>query len=414
MIHQKNTLRVNEKRLWDTLLRSAEIGRVKSGALQRLALSDADRDMRDQFVTWCRESGCTVKIDQAGNIFSRIQGREDLPAVVIGSHLDTQVDGGRFDGILGVLSGLEVVRTLQEHDITPKRPIEVVDWTNEEGARFPPPFAGSLVFSGERSIDWLYSLEDDDHLTFGDELRRIGYVGDTPIGNSPFDSYFELHIEQGPILYEAGIPVGVVVGGYAAKGMNVIFRGQTGHVGPTPMNRRHNALVGAAKYLTAVNDIGWRFAPIGKATASRVRVWPNKNGIIPSYTEVTVDMRHQDPEQTDQMHLANLQALERCAKEAFVEFELQAEWNFGGDIRFDSQCITNIRNAAIALDVPTMDIYSQAGHDAYVISYSTPTAMIFTPCVDGISHNRAENIIPEQTWPSINVLLHAVLARAER
>ncbi|MCX5906559.1 MAG: M20/M25/M40 family metallo-hydrolase [Deltaproteobacteria bacterium] len=195
---------------------------------------------------------------------------------------------------------------------------------------------------------------------------------------------------------------------------NVIFRGQTGHVGPTPMDRRKNALVGAAKFMGAVNDIGWKFAPIGKTTVSRIRVWPNKNGIIPSYAEVTLDMRHQDPDQSAQMYLETTEALKRCAQEASVDFEVQAEWSFGGDIRFDPDCIAGIRNAAKVLGVPTMDIYSQAGHDAYVVSYGTPTAMIFSPCVEGISHNQAENVIPEQTWPSVNVLLHAVLARAER
>jgi N-carbamoyl-L-amino-acid hydrolase len=401
-------------------MRSSQIGPGDAGGLRRLALSDADKEMRDQFVYWCREAGCSITIDQAGNIFARAEGREKLPPVAIGSHLDTQVAGGRFDGILGVLSGLEVIRTLKGNGFQSKRPIEIVNWTNEEGARFTTGMnfsgiAGSSVFAGLKSIDWLYSLTDDDNLSFGGELRRIGYAGDAQVGGHSFDSYFELHIEQGPILYEANIPVGVVVGAYPVKGMNVLFRGETAHVGPTPMNRRKNVLVGAAKFIGAVNDIGWKYAPIGKTTAaSRLWVWPNKFGILPSLAELAVDMRHQEPEITNRMYTEVLESLRRCAKEANVEFEVKAEWTFGGDVIFDSDCNGCIRKAAEVLNVQTMDIYSQAGQDAYIIAQIAPTAMIFCPCVDGISHNEAENVIPEQMYPSVNVLLQAVLSRAER
>ncbi len=407
-------LRINERRLWDTLMRSSEIGRGTSGGLRRLALSDADREMRNHFVSWCKDTGCTVTIDQAGNIFARLGGKEDLPPVGIGSHLDTTESGGRFDGILGVLSGLEVIRTLQDRGIKTKRPIEVVDWTNEEGVRFPTYMSGSLVFTGQRTVEWLYSLTDENQRTFGEELRRIGYAGNAPVGAQQFDAYFELHIEQGPILHEANIPVGVVVGGAFVRGMSVTFLGQNAHSGGTPMNRRRNALVGAAKFLSAVNDLGWKFAPIGRTTANWINVRPNKRGTIPNYAEVMVDMRHQNPNQTNRMYEEAREILTQCAKEAQVDFEIHDEWTFGRDIHFDPDCIACIRNAAEALKIPTVDIYSQAGHDAYCISYTMPAAMIFCPCVDGISHNEAENIIPEQTWPSVNVLLQAVLARAER
>jgi len=408
-------IRINEERLWGTLMRSGEIGRFGSGGLRRLALSDADKEMRDQFVSWCRDGGCEVAIDRAGNIFARLAGLEDLPPVAVGSHLDTAPAGGRFDGILGVLSGLEIIRTLQDNRIKPKRPIEVVSWTNEEGTRFPYYISGSLVFTRQKSLEWLYALTDDDKVTFGDELRRIGYAGDVPIGAHPFDSYFELHIEQGPILYEANVPVGVVIGGAAVRGVYVIFRGQTAHPGGTPMRRRKNALVGAATFIAAVNDIGWKFAPIGRTTTTRINVWPNKNGTIPSYAEVMVDMRHQDPDETKRMYVETMAAVRQCAQETGVDFEVHGEWQYGGsDVVFDQECIACIRKAAKALNLPTMDIYSQAGHDAYPVSRVAPTAMIFCPCVDGLSHSEAENIIPEQTWPSINVLLQAVLARAER
>jgi len=407
-------IRINEKRFWSTLMRSSEIGPGTAGGLRRLALSDTDREMRDQFVSWCKDAGCAVTIDQAGNIFARLEGREKLPPVAMGSHLDTTAFGGRFDGILGVLSGLEVIRTLQDKGFKPKRPIEVINWSNEEGVRFPVYMSGSLVFSGQRPIEWLYSLTDGNGLTFGDELRRIGYAGDVPAGSKYFDTYFELHIEQGPILYEADIPVGIVVGGAFVRGLSVSFQGQTAHSGGTPMNRRANALVGAAKFITTINDIGWKFTPMGRTTATWIKVWPNKRAAIPGYVEVMVDMRHQDPTETNQMYQEVIKAVNQCAWEARLDFKIHEEWTFGGNLHFDLDCIACLRNSAKVLNVPAMDLYSQAGHDAYFISQVAPTAMIFCPCVDGLSHNEAENIIPEQTWPSVNVLLQAVLTRAER
>jgi beta-ureidopropionase / N-carbamoyl-L-amino-acid hydrolase len=408
------TLRINEKRLWDTLMQSAEIGRTPAGGLQRLSLSDEDRKMRDLFVRWCEEVGCTVAMDRVGNILARFPGRENLPPVAIGSHLDTTMTGGRFDGILGVLGGLEILRTLHNRHITPRRPIDLVDWTNEEGVRFPSYMSGSLVFAGLRPVEWLHSLTDEKGNTFSDALRGIGYAGDLPPNSRTFDAYFELHIEQGPLLYEANIPVGVVIGGAFVRGVTAIFRGQNAHSGGTPMDRRKNALVAAAKFIVSVNDLGLEFAPIGRTTSNWIKVIPNKGGTIPEYSEVMVDMRHQNSDQTDRMYNQALALIVRCAKEAGVEWQIGEEWKFGENIRFDPECIASIRNFAKRLGIPTMDIYSQAGHDAYSISCVAPAAMIFCPCVDGISHNEAEKIIQEQTWPAVNVLLHAVLARADR
>ena len=310
------TLRIDGKRLWPTIERSAEIGPGRPGGLHRLSLSNADRDMRDQFAAWCAETGLTVTVDAAGNMFARMEGTDDLPPVTIGSHFDTTAAGGRFDGVLGVLAGLEIVRTLKHHGITPRRPIEVINWTNEEGTRFAPPMAASSVFAGKQSLAWLHDLTDDDGIRFGDELARIGYDGAAPVGGRPIDSYFELHIEQGPELHAKGRPIGVVTGGYASYGMNVVFRGRTAHSGPTQMEARQNALVGAAKFIAAVNDIGWDFAPIGKTTAPRIQVWPNKPGIIPDYAEATVDMRHADPEVAEEMVRRAHAALVTAADEA--------------------------------------------------------------------------------------------------
>ena len=408
-----DNLRIDEQRLWSTLMRSAEIGPGDLGGIRRLALTDEDKRMRDQFVAWCEASGCNVTIDQGGSIRARYDGIEDLPPVQVGSHLDTQVAGGRFDGILGVLAGLEIIRTLSDAGIRPRRPIEVVNWTNEEGARFAPPMAAARVFSGEHDIDWLHALTDDDGHTFGEELERIGYLGAADAGYRSIDSFFELHIEQGPELEATGIHLGVVVGGYTSYGLTVKFLGTNAHSGPTPMEKRSNALVGAAKLIDAVNDIGWKYAPIGKSTSTRLIVWPNKPGILPSEAEVSVDMRHIDPVITEQMRREAHAALSKAATEARVGFEVVSDWTFG-DVAFDGDLTALVKQTASDLGVSNVDIHSQAGHDAYCVADVAPAILLFCPCVDGITHNEAEDVIPEDTWPSVNVLLHAVLRRADR
>lgn len=408
-----NQIEINAERLFKTIGRSAEIGVGKAGGLRRLALSDADKQVRDEFVEWCRDAGCTVRVDQAGNIFARMEGRENLPPILVGSHLDTQMAGGRYDGILGVLAGLELVRCLKDHGITPKRPIEIVNWANEEGARFAPPMAASSVFAGTKTLDWLYALTDDDGVTYGDELERIGYKGEVEAKAFQIDAYFELHIEQAPELYEKGLPLGVVTGGYKSHGMNVIFHGETAHSGPTAMDKRHNALVGAAKFISAVNDIGWAHAPTGKSTASRLNVWPNKNGILPDYAETTVDMRHEDQATTDAMVAKAYVALKEAAEAAQVTYEIESEWSFGTEV-FDQDCIDLVSKVARDHGIEPLMMRSQAGHDAYNMCAVAPTALIFCPCIDGITHNESEDVERAPTVQAVNVLLHSVLARAER
>jgi N-carbamoyl-L-amino-acid hydrolase len=409
------SLRIDAARFWNTVMRSGEIGPGKAGGLRRLALTDADKEMRDLFVTWCTEAGCTVSIDRVGTIFARRPGTDDhLPPVLIGSHLDTQVAGGKYDGIVGVLAGLEVLRTLDERRVRTKRPLELVCWTNEEGARFTPPMVASGAFAGVFDVDWVLALRDDDGGVFGAELERIGYAGKTAVGGRGIDAYFELHIEQGPILDKETVPVGIVTGGYAVRGMHVDIHGETAHAGPTPMDRRRNALIGAAMLAVAVNDIGWKYhATEGKATVPRLIAWPNKAGILSEYAQVTCDVRHADPRIADTMWAEVKAAMPDCAKRANVEMRVAGEWQFGSE-RFDPGCIRLIRAAAQELGVRHRDILSQAGHDAYYISRIAPTAMIFTPCRDGISHNEAEHAERDETVPGVNVLLHAVLARANR
>ncbi|MBT6276762.1 MAG: Zn-dependent hydrolase [Chromatiales bacterium] len=410
-----NQLRVDGERLWDTLMRSGEIGPGRAGGLCRLPLTEADREMRDLFVQWCRDARCTITIDKLGNIFARRAGEDDsLAPVLVGSHLDTQVAGGKYDGILGVLSGLEILRTLNDAALPTRRAIEVVCWTNEEGARFQPPMQCSGAFAGVHTVEWVLDSRDDDGAVFGEELAKIGYDGDAPVGGRDLDSYFELHIEQGPELEASGVPLGVVVGGYFSRGMVMEVHGENAHAGPTPMDKRRNSLVGASMLVVAANEIGWEYHPEeGKSTATRMLVWPNKPGILPDWAEVTVDFRHPDKAKTLEMEAKMLAAIPGAAKRANVDIEVTKNWEFGNEV-FDAECLDLLRRTARELDIPYTDMLSQAGHDAYHMTRVTPTAMLFSPCKDGISHNENEHIELDYTLPSVNVLLHAVIARANR
>jgi N-carbamoyl-L-amino-acid hydrolase len=408
-------IEIEPRRYWSTVERSAEIGVGRPGGLARVALSDADREMRDQFVAWCREAGCDVTIDRIGNIFARRKGTDDsAPPVVIGSHLDTQVNGGRYDGIVGEHAGLELVRALNERGVATRRPIEVVDWTNEEGARFSPPMIAAGAFAGVYAVDWVLDRRDDDGRRLGDELARIGYAGAAPVGGRTLDSYFELHIEQGPLLDAKGVDVGVVTHGYTAHGFIVEISGETAHTGPWPMDKRRNALVGASMLAVAAHDIGWKYHPTGgKGTAARIVAWPNKPGILSDWAQFTGDLRHEDPASADAM-LADFHAAMRdAARRANVEMRVIDQWRWNADL-FDTECVSLVRDTARRLGYPSLDLPSQAGHDAYHVARVAPTAMVFSPCRDGITHNNREHADLERTVPAVNVLANAVLARANR
>lgn len=406
-------LSINSDRLWQTLMASAEIGCTPAGGIRRLTLGDEDKVMRDLFASWVRAEGYGLKIDRLGSMFVRREGTDANAApVLIGSHLDTQAKGGRFDGILGVMSGLEILRTLDERGIKTRRPIEVVNWTNEEGARFPPPMLASLVFSDPAQLAWVEDRCDKEGVRLSDELTRIGYRGAAPVGGREIDSYFELHIEQGPKLDAAGLQIGVVTGGFAMQGMRVSVRGETSHVGPTPMTLRRNALVGASYVVVAIDDIGWRYAPEdGKTTAARLDLKPNLPGILSDEAELWIDFRHPDKSRLLDMAAEVEAAVAEAARRSRTRIEIAERWGFGG-LEFDAGLIALVRETAARLSVATMDIQSQAGHDAYNMNRVCPTAMIFTPCKGGISHNEAEDIDFAATVPGINVLLQAVLARA--
>ncbi|MTH78906.1 Zn-dependent hydrolase [Paracoccus aestuariivivens] len=407
--------RVDLARFWSTIERSADIGQGRPGGLARLTLTDSDKEIRDQFVAWCQDAGLSVEIDEMGNIFGRRSGLDDsLAPILIGSHLDTQINGGRFDGIAGVLAGLELVRSLNDAGHVTRRPIVIVDWTNEEGARFSPPMVASGVFVGSYGVDWAHDLIADDGARFGSELERIGYRGDLPCKAGDIDAYFELHIEQGPILDAEGREVGVVTGGYPSYGMRVMFKGKTAHTGPTPMDLRHNALIAGARWLTAVDDIGWEFAVHdGKATGSRLAAWPNKPGILSESAQCVADVRHPDPITARVMAEKMRRAAQSAAAMAGCEVEVEDEWTWGGDI-FDADLIGLVRDEAVRQGWNWRDIQSQAGHDAYHMATHCPTAMIFTPCKGGITHNSEENCDPEDFRAGLNMLLHAVVRRADR
>ncbi len=416
-IEQANShsIEINGPRFWATVERSAEIGVGRPGGLARLALTDDDRRMRDQFRDWCLDAGLTVTVDGVGNVFARRAGEDDtLPPVVMGSHLDTQVNGGRFDGIIGVLAALEIMRTLNELGVTTRRPLEIAAWMNEEGARFSPPMVGSAAFAGVHEVEWVHARRADDGATIGEELERLGYKGSTPVGGRALDAYFELHIEQGPELDARSIPVGVVTHGYSVHGFVVNITGETAHTGPWPMELRKNALVGGAMLCVAINDIGWQYAPTnGKATAARLVAWPNKPGILSDSAQFTGDVRHPDAASADAMRGEFLRAVEDASARSHCEMRVVEQWSWGADI-FDQSLVGLVRDTAKHLGIKTFDLPSQAGHDAYHIATVAPTAMIFTPCRGGITHNNHELTTLDETIPGVSVLLHAVLARANR
>jgi N-carbamoyl-L-amino-acid hydrolase len=406
-------LGINGERLWQSLMEMAKIGATEKGGVCRLALSDLDKAGRELFIRWCEEAGCRVSIDRMGNIFARRPGRNPaLAPVLAGSHLDTQPTGGRFDGVYGVLAGLEVIRTLNDLDYETEAPIEVVCWTNEEGSRFSPPMVGSGVFAGV--FDLGYGLERPDNVTgvkLGAELERIGFAGPVPVGGREVAAYFEAHIEQGPILEDQQKPVGIVTGAQGQRWYEITVTGQEAHAGPTPMRKRRDALVGSARMIDAVNRIGLAHSPHACATVGFVQVSPNSRNTIPGRVFFTVDFRHPEDAVLTQMDRELRAACAEIAGAIGLEAEVKEFWYFP-PTPFDKSCVASVRKATETLGYPHMDIISGAGHDAVYMARVAPTAMIFVPCVGGISHNEIEDAKPEDLAMGCAVLLNAVLERA--
>ena len=405
-------LRINGDRLWGSLMEMAKIGATPKGGVCRLTLTDLDKQSRDLFVRWCTEAGCSVKVDRMGNIFARRPGRNDsLAPVGTGSHLDTQPTGGRFDGVYGVLAGLEVIRTLNDHGIETERPVEASVWTNEEGSRFAPAMVGSGVYAGVFSLEYGHSRTDPEGKTLGEELKRIGYLGDQPMGNRPVHAFFETHIEQGPILEHEGQTIGVVTDAQGQRWYELVLTGQDSHAGPTPMPVRKDALLGAAKVIQLVNEIALKRAPVAVGTVGTLNVFPNSRNVIPGKVFLTVDFRCPVNEELTKMDAELKAGIANIAAAGNLEHDLKQIFQYDC-VHFDESCVEMVRSGAKRLGYTTREIVSGAGHDACYMSTVTPTAMVFVPCIGGISHNEIEDAKPEWIEAGGNVLLHAMLAKA--
>ena len=408
-----SNVRISGQRLWDTLMEMAKIGATPKGGCKRLTLTDLDKQGRELFAAWCKAEGCALTVDEMGNMFARRAGVEDkLPPVMMGSHLDTQPTGGKFDGVLGVLGALEVIRSLNDLKIKTRHPIEIVNWTNEEGSRYAPAMISSGVFAGAYTKEFAYSRVDADGKKLGDELERIGYKGREPARSRPIHAFFELHIEQGPILEDENIDVGVVTHGQGQRWYEIRLTGFESHAGSTPMPRRRDALLGAARIVELVNQIGLSKAPLGVSTVGMLNPYPNSRNVIPGEVFMTCEFRHPIGETLDAMDVALKAGVEEITKRHGLTYDLKEVFYYP-PVPFDAGCIAAVRRAARHLGLSHRDIVSGAGHDACYMARVAPTSMIFTPCVDGVSHNESEDIKQEWSTAGANVLMHAVLEKAE-
>lgn len=410
--------RINGERLWKSIMALAQVGATPKGGVCRLALTALDGQGRDLVAGWFREAGLAVRVDAVGNIFARRAGRgPSRAAVATGSHIDTQPSGGKFDGNYGVLAGLEVVRTLNDAGLETEHPIEVCIWTNEEGSRYTPVMMGSGAWAGIFEPAFILGQQDLEGKRVADELAAIGYAGTAPVGPSEdyprFAAYFESHIEQGPILEDAGIPIGVVTGALGQRWFDVVVRGQESHAGPTPMNLRRDALMAASRFVLEVNAIALAEAPHGRGTVGFMRVAPNSRNVIPGEVRFSVDFRHPLLAGLDRMEAA-LRALgQSLASRDRLEIEITVVSNFAAT-QFDPVCVDAVREAARQLGLPALDAVSGAAHDAVYVSRVAPAGMIFIPCKDGLSHNEIEDALPEHVTAGADVLFHAMMACANR
>tara|TARA_B100001287_G_C22622988_1_gene501042 strand:- start:40 stop:1230 length:1191 start_codon:yes stop_codon:yes gene_type:complete len=390
----------------------AKIGPGIAGGNNRQTLTDEDAEGRALFQKWCEDAGMEMGIDTMGNMFASRAGSDPhaLP-VYVGSHLDTQPTGGKYDGVLGVLGGLEVIRTLNDLDVTTKHPIVVVNWTNEEGTRFAPAMLASGVFAGKHDQDWAYDREDSEGKKFGDELKRIGWVGDEKVGAREMHAMFELHIEQGPILEAENKDIGVVTHGQGLRWIECKITGKESHTGSTPMHMRKNAGRGLALVTELVHEIAMKHQPNAVGAIGHIDVYPNSRNIIPGQIVCTVDMRTHLLDILESMVAEFEEKAPKLCSDIGVDFECSIVGQFNPPA-FDEGCVSAVREAAEELGYSHMDIVSGAGHDACWINDLAPTAMIMCPCEDGLSHNEAEEISKEWAQAGTDVLLHAVLNTA--
>lgn len=405
-------VKVSANRLYDSLMDLARIGATEKGGSCRLALTELDGQGRDLVTQWMREAGMSIHIDQVGNIFARRAGLDDsLPAVMTGSHIDTQPTGGKFDGCFGVLAGLEVIRTLNDHGVQTRAPLEVAIWTNEEGTRFVPVMMGSGAFIGRFAVADVLATTDKDGLAVADELKKIGYAGDLPVGQRKVGAYFEAHIEQGPILEAEDKTIGVVTGSLGLRWYDVAVTGMEMHAGPTPMTSRRDALYASTVIMQDVVDYARQHAPHGRGTVGLANVFPGSRNVIPGKVTFTVDYRHPDAAVLQQMHERLESVCERVAQEHKVDVKV-TEVSYFPPTPFNKKMVDAVRDAAAANGFSYMDIVTGAGHDAVHMASVAPTAMVFVPCKDGISHNEIEDATPEDLGAGAQVLCDAMLSAA--
>lgn len=406
-------LTINANRLWSRLMEMARIGGTELGGVCRLALTDLDRQGRDLFCQWAENAGCEIDIDAVGNVFARRRqmGEAGLP-IAAGSHLDTQPTGGKFDGVLGVLAALEVIETLNDHSVRTLAPIEAVVWTNEEGARFGPAMLGSGVHAGEFDLDYAYGRSDGQGLMFGDELARIGYAGKTEAGTHRLGAHFELHIEQGPILEQEGLDIGIVTGVNGIMWYELAIHGFETHAGPSPMPARRDPVPVAARIIPQIYEIAEQAGEEARCTIGVISAEPGSTNTVPGKVSLTVDFRHPGADELQRMD-RRLKALARRLDTDRCPVSLSRTWH-SPPVAFADSCITAVQEAVEACGVSARAIASGAGHDSVHLSRVTPTGMIFIPCRDGLSHNELEEITPQQAEMGANVLLHALLGAAGR
>jgi beta-ureidopropionase / N-carbamoyl-L-amino-acid hydrolase len=406
--------RIDGERLWDSLMRMAEIGATPRGGVRRLALSAEDAQGRERFREWCEALGLQVRVDAMGNMFARREGRDPHRApVLFGSHLDSQPSGGKFDGALGVLAGLEVMRSLRDLDIATEAPLELVNWTDEEGSRFGRSLMGSGVWAGVYPEGEILTACDTEGVSVGEALDGINARGPHPAAPFPADAYFELHIEQGPILEREGKAIGVVTGAQAQVWWDARAVGQDSHAGTTPPSARRDALVCAARVIDLVDQMMRARGEDGRGTVGFLQVQPNSRNVVPGEARFSVEFRHPDTAEMERLAAEFPREAEAMARGCGVELELKELFRFPHQ-PFDPACVDLVRQAAARLGLPAREIVSGAGHDAVYVSRRVPTAMIFTPCKDGLSHNEAESILPKEAEAGCQVLFEAVLARANR
>ena len=407
-----SNLRVNGDRLWDSLMEMAKIGPGVAGGNNRQTLTDEDSEGRHLFKEWCEDQGCSMGLDKMGNMFAYREGTDpDALPVYVGSHLDTQPTGGKYDGVLGVLGGLEIIRSLNDLNIKTKHPIVVTNWSNEEGTRFAPPMLSSGVFGGMHTLDWAYNREDSEGKTFGDELVRIGWKGEEEVGVRKMHAFFELHIEQGPILEAENKDIGVVTHGQGLSWTQITVTGKDSHTGSTPMPMRRNAGLGMARILEKVEEIALSHAPHAVGAAGHIDVYPNSRNVIPGKVIFTVDMRSPELSVIADMENRLMSESKNICENLGLEVEFEKVGGFD-PVKFDEQCVSAVRDASEKLGYSHMNLISGAGHDACWINRVAPTAMIMCPCVDGLSHNEAEEISKKWATAGADVLLHAVLETA--